>query len=80
MEDTSSTLLQLPRRQYNIPLKFSNKSEKVCLTNYYEVNLGGKMSHVYQFSFDAEPAIPADSKELLFQVIKSIRRQLKEKI
>lgn len=80
MEDTSSTLLQLPKRHYNIPVKFSKNSEKVCLTNYYEVNLGGKMSHVYQFSFDSEPAIPADAKEILFQVIKSVRRQLKEKI
>lgn len=80
MEDTSSTLLTLPKRHYNIPVKFPQNSQKVCLTNYYEVDLGGKMSHIYQFSFDSEPAIPADSKELLFQVIRSIRRQLKEKI
>ncbi len=35
---------------------------------------------VYQFTFDAEPVIPQDSKQLLIALTKSIRKELKEKI
>jgi hypothetical protein len=51
-------LLKLPRRPYNVPLKFSKNASKTCLTNFYEVDLGGKMNYIYQYSFDSETAIP----------------------
>jgi hypothetical protein len=44
------------------------------------VDLGGKMNYIYQYSFDCEPAIPGDSKDLLHRVIRSIRTEVKEKI
>lgn len=65
MEANQPGLLTLPRRPYNQPVKFHKDSVKECLTNFYEVDLGGKMSHIYQFSFEVEPEIPADSKDLL---------------
>lgn len=38
------------------------------------------MNYIYQYSFDCEPAIPGDSKDLLHRVIRSIRTEVKEKI
>jgi hypothetical protein len=80
MEETSSNLLALPRRSYNQPVKFSARSEKTCITNYFGIDLGGKMSQVYQYSFDCEPALPQDSKDLLREVIKSIKSRSRTRL
>lgn len=61
-------------------MDFPNSMRKTLVTNFFEIKLANKDSTVYQFAFDTEPQIPADSKELLFQVIRSIRGQLKEKL
>lgn len=78
--EQSSTLLSLPRRAYNLKVNFHPRAEKTCVSNYFPIDLGQKYTHLYQFTFDTEPAIPQDSKELLYQCIKSIKKQLKEKI
>ena len=62
MEDTESHLLTLPRRPYNQPVRFDPKQQKLCVTNYYPIDLGQKFSKIYQFSFECSPDLPADSK------------------
>ena len=78
--EAESTLLQLPRRPYNQPVHFDKRQSKLCITNYYPVQLGHKVSQIYQFTFDTSPAIPADSKELLKEVMFSLKPKLKEKV
>ena len=68
MEEKGSSLLTLPRRPYNRPVNYSKKMQKTCVTNYFGIDLGGKMTSICQFSIDFEPVIPQDSKELLFQL------------
>jgi hypothetical protein len=55
-------------------------SRKLLLTNFFEIKFGNKDRTVYQFVYDTEPHIPADSKDLLFHLIKSLKGQLKEKL
>lgn len=78
--EAESSLLQLPRRPYNQPVYFEQRQGKRCITNYYPVNLGQKVSHIYQFTFDTMLPIPADSKELLKEVMFTLKPKLKEKI
>ena len=73
-------MLSLPRRAYNQPVRFPEKWAKHCVTNYFEIDFGGKMTNLHQFSIDFEPAIPQDSKDLLHAAIRSIRREIKEKV
>jgi hypothetical protein len=73
-------LLALPRRPYNQKVHFHPKAEKVCVTNNFPIDLGRKYPHIYQFTFDTEPAIPQDSKEILYQCIRSVKKQLRDKI
>jgi hypothetical protein len=65
MEASQPGLLDLPKRQYGIDYKFPKNSVKQCISNYYSVDLGPKTT-IYQMSFDTEPEIPNDSKDLLF--------------
>ena len=80
MEETNSELLSLPRRAYNQPVKFSQRDQKYCITNYYAIDLGAKHKHIYQFTFECEPALPQDSKDLLRAVVRSFRKQVSDKI
>ena len=38
------------------------------------------MTSLYQFSIDFEPAIPQDSKDLLHAAIRSVKKEVKDKI
>ena len=80
MEQEGSSLLQLPRRAYNKPVNYPGKWGKTCVTNYFEIDLGSKMTSLCQFSIDFEPVIPQDSKDLLHAAIRSVRKQIKDKI
>ena len=62
MEADQSTLQLLPRRGYGTPVHLPASQRKKVLTNFYEINLGGKESVIYQFVIDTEPSIPSDSK------------------
>jgi hypothetical protein len=70
---------QLPKRQYNLDYKFPKGATKQCISNYYAVELGPKTT-IFQMTFDTEPAIPNDSRDLLFECIRSIRRQIKDAV
>lgn len=59
-------------------MKLNNS--KQCVSNYYPIQLGGKYSQIFQMSFDTEPAIPNDSRDLLYEVIRAIRKQVREKV
>lgn len=65
MEASQPGLIDLPKRQYNINYNFPKSATKQCISNYYSIDLGPKTT-IYQMSFDTEPSIPNDSKDLLF--------------
>jgi len=52
MEEDSPTKLQLPTRQYNQVVKFNPRAQKKCISNFFGIDLKGKNSHIYQYSFD----------------------------
>ena len=52
MEASSPTQLVIPTRKYNQPVNFSAKARKTCITNYFGIDLKGKNSHIYQYSFE----------------------------
>lgn len=79
MELPKSELLELPKRPYNQPLNFPRSATKQCVTNYYSIELGPK-TPIYQMVFDTEPSIPNDSKDLLFECIRAIRKKIKEAV
>jgi hypothetical protein len=74
MEADQNNLLSLPKRAQGQPVKFPPAQQRQFLTNHYSIKFHQTRSTIYQFMFDSTPEIPQDSKELLFQVVKSIRK------
>ena len=48
------------------------------MTNFYEVQIKETKSIIYQYSMEVD--LPSDSSELLHRVVKSLRKELEEKI
>jgi hypothetical protein len=74
MEGDQNNLISLPKRALGQPVKLPQAQRREFLTNHYTIKLPQTRSTIYQFMFDSTPEIPQDSKELLFQVVKSIRK------
>ena len=64
----------LPVRKAGIPVNLPNNCRKKIISNYYPIELGGNKAYIYQYTFDTEPAVPQDSKDLLHHIIKHVRK------
>ena len=52
MEASEPHKLLLPTRPYNQPVNFSSRATKVCITNFFGIDLKGKNAYIYQYSFE----------------------------
>lgn len=68
----------LPKRNLTKPTKFEHADKYLFYTNYYQVIMEKKRSHIYQYYLESD--IPADSTEVLYKVIRSLGKELREKI
>lgn len=77
IEAEEISLLSLPTRMYNRPVQLNKL--KTCVTNFYRIDLKNDVK-IYQYMFSCEPEIPADSKNLIEQAYREVRRQIKKEL
>jgi hypothetical protein len=78
--EADNPLQLLPQREYDRKVNFPTSQHKPLVSNYFEIKFNSKYDVVYQFMFDTEPQLPQDSKDLLYRVVKSVRKELRDKV
>jgi len=54
--------------------KLQPQRGKLLLTNLYPLNVNMRMSTYYQYTLETENNIPADSKDVIARIIRSVKR------